>query len=453
MRIYKLAKVTIVVLGILVGGLVFAGTPVSAAMPTVTIAPVVEVEGVSAVTPFDGVLEGQINTEQQQTSYFYEYSSEKDEVEHGEGMSIGGGSLPGTAEPQAANSADIGGSLMPGTVYYYRLVATNETGTSTGGIQEFMTEALQAPSVLEESAQAVEQGTVSVSALIDPEFQAAVCKAFQYSSDASYRPGVYGSEVPCAAADLGSGPEPAGSSATLTGLAPNTVYHYRALAENATGLGEGPDQTFLTLPSPPVVNTGGVSAVTADGATVTGMVNPDNAGHGEQDDTKYYFQYGQDQSYAQRTFPETEAVGEGTTPLQETATLNGLAPGHTYHYRIVASNDNDAMPQVAYGRDETFTTAGSQPLPLAGSPETVTETMAPAPAATTFPDLTKLVPVPQAKEPGASKPRVKSLTRAQKLARALRACAVKPKRARALCRRAARKRYAVSKSATTRSHR
>ena len=47
----------------------------------------------------------------------------------------------------------------------------------------------------------------------------------------------------------------AGVSATLTGLSPNTVYHYRLVAHNASGDATGDDMTFTTpAPPPPVVS-------------------------------------------------------------------------------------------------------------------------------------------------------------------------------------------------------
>jgi hypothetical protein len=448
MHIDKLTRVGLLALVVFAASLLFTCAPAWAAG-----VPVIVVESVSGVTPLDGVLEGQVDTEKQETSYYYEYSSEKAKVEDGEGTSLGAGSLLGTSEPQTTSPADIGGGLAPNTAYYYRLVATNGTGTSNGAVQVFRTEALQVPAIQEESVLSLQQGAVALSALIDPEFQPATCKAFQYADEAAYEPGLYTSEAPCELTELGSGPQSTTTSATLTDLEPNTVYHYRAVAENATGLGAGPDQTFLTLPLPPLVSTGEAFALTTHSATITGTVNPDNTGHSEQDDTEYYFQYGQDASYGKRTFPEAEAVGEGTSTLQETATLDGLVPGHAYHYRIVASNDNNVTPQVVYGQDETFTTAGSTPPPLTGGPETITETAVTAPSVAAFPDLTKITPVPEVKEPSEAKPKARSLTRTQKLARALKACAKKPKRARGSCERNARKHYAPPKRAITRSHR
>jgi hypothetical protein len=60
-----------------------------------------------------------------------------------------------------------------------------------------------------------------------------------------------------------------------------------------------------------------------------------------------------------------------------------------------------------------------------------------APPSATFNGAGNLAPTPAA----TVKPRAKPLTRAQKLAKTLKACGEKPKRKRAACRQQARKRY------------
>ncbi len=405
--------------------------------------PVISVESVSGVTPFDGVLEGQVNAEKQETSYRYEYSSEKAKVEGGEGTPIGAGSLPGTSEVQTANPVDIGGGLTPGVTYYYRVVATNGTGTADGKVESFMASAFVAPVVEAEFPTAVGQSTASLSGIVNPEFQSVLKCEFVYAAG-----GAPLSE-PCVpgAAELGEGSGGVVTSVSLTGLTPNTEYHYKVVTENKVGVGEGSEEAFTTLPVLPVVDTGGASTVTTDSASIAGTVNPANSGHSEQDEARYYFQYGQDTSYGKRTSPTPETIGEGTTPVEEQATLGGLAPGRIYHYRIVASNDNNGTAQFAYGQDEQFTTAPAPPRPGKGeqTPETSSAPIANAPASSAFPDLTGVLPIPPLKEPAAKGIKVKPLTQAQKLTKALKACKNKAKGAkRTHCEQQARARYRKS---------
>ena len=49
----------------------------------------------------------------------------------------------------------------------------------------------------------------------------------------------------------GVGESPVAVSASVTGLAANTTYHFRISATNAGGTSNGSDQTLKTLPAPP----------------------------------------------------------------------------------------------------------------------------------------------------------------------------------------------------------
>jgi hypothetical protein len=131
--------------------------------------------------------------------------------------------------------------------------------------------------------------------------------------------------------------------------------------------------------------------------TISGSVNPGAEGHLAEDDTTYYIEYGGTTAYGKQTpFPAGEAVeacrlflskgeacpqgvaivGEGTSTKTQTVSLDGLEPGTTYHYRVVATNLNNAeglnttepsvygaqlKPQVVYGQDKTFTTTVTPP--------------------------------------------------------------------------------------------
>ena len=66
----------------------------------------------------------------------------------------------------------------------------------------------------------------------------------------------------------------------------------------------------------------------------------------------YRFEYGPTSAYGSSTpFPEG-SVGEGLESHAVWASASGLAPGSTYHYRLVASNELGTV----YGPDQTFTT-------------------------------------------------------------------------------------------------
>ena len=387
------------------------------------------------------MLEGELNpgASKAEVRWYFTYGDE--------GSCTGAGSTEEQAaegEPNHLHESVKVTGLQPSREYMFCLDATDVHGTALGEPVSFTTEAA-APAIDAESATGVTQTDARLGAQINPENQETSWQ-FKVGASTSYTPGTF----PLTPGILtGFGDQEASIDLAHEGLVlqANTEYHYEAIATDATGSTEGltvqGDQTFTTLPTPPVVSTGGSAAVTTHSANVTGTVNPNNSGQPEQDNTRYYFEYGQDTSYGKRSFPEPEAIGEGTSPVAETNTLGGLTAGRTYHYRIVASNDNNGTPQLVYGQDETFTTAGT-PLtpPSNGSGEAPPQSTSSTSTAAVFPNLTGIVPVAFVKERGEAAPsEVKSLTRAQKLKKALKACGRSRGAKRLKCERRAHARY------------
>ena len=336
---------------------------------TPAVKPLVESENATSVSPFAETLEGSVNPENQETTYHLEYA--EDSTFTGAktlGYGIAG---PGVSSGQPVGPAQAEG-LAASTTYYYRVVAKNATGEEQGPTQEFTT-ASGLPKIESEPAPGEEYGvtvgrtTAQLTAIVNPELQETTCVAFDYGLTESY-----GSEAPCRPNELGRGGYGEVTRANLTGLTPNSEYHYQVVASNATGTGEGAtalgDKTFLTLPEPPVAGTGVASATSSRSATVPGSVDPGSSGVSSaqkaQDATSYYVEYGGTTAYGRRT-PAIE-VGEGTSAIPVTVSLRALEPGTTYHYRLVASNLNNAVaprePQLAYGEDKTFETPSTPPI-------------------------------------------------------------------------------------------
>lgn len=101
----------------------------------------------------------------------------------------------------------------------------------------------------------------------------------------------------------------------------------------------------------PQATTGASSAITDTSAKVSGTVNPGGQA------TTYEFQYGTTTDYGQQTAPQT--LSAGTSPQSVSATISGLTPGTTFHYRLLATNASG----TAAGQDQTFTTSGTAPPP------------------------------------------------------------------------------------------
>ncbi len=102
---------------------------------------------------------------------------------------------------------------------------------------------------------------------------------------------------------------------------------------------------LLTLPA---------SNVTAVAAVLAGTVNPNGT------TTAYCFQYGLTTNYG--AFSTTNFIPpSGTLPVA--ASIAGLAPGTTYHYRLVGANSSG----VAAGQDATLATLSPQAAPMSSS--------------------------------------------------------------------------------------
>ena len=111
----------------------------------------------------------------------------------------------------------------------------------------------------------------------------------------------------------------------------------------------------------PDVTTGGAD-VTPTTATVHGTVNPDGL-----DTTDCHFEFGPTTSYNEGSVTCAEGkvlTGSGDSPVS--AVLEDLTPGTTYHYRLVANNENGISTP---GSDQTFKPLG----PPAISDETVSD--------------------------------------------------------------------------------
>ncbi len=189
-------------------------------------------------------------------------------------------------------------------------------------------------------ASSVTQTTATLNATVNPNgWEVGECK-FEYGTTSSY-----GSSAPCTPSP-GSGEEPVAVSTSVKGLAANTTYHFRIVANNAEGTGEGSDQTLTTLPNPPTVVTKTASSITQTSATLNATVNPNGGAVSE-----CKLEYGTTTAYGSSAAC-TPSPGSGTSPVAVSASVTGLSPGTTYHFRISATNAGG----TSNGSDQAFAT-------------------------------------------------------------------------------------------------
>ncbi len=201
--------------------------------------------------------------------------------------------------------------------------------------------AAASPTITHESTANVSSSSAVLHATVNPNGSSTVTY-FQIGLTTSY-----GTDTTQLA--TGSGSKPVDESTRVTGLLPGTVYHFRAVAQNHGGQTVGADHTFHTGGNPPAeAATGATSGASKNGATLTGVINPENQA------TSYVFQYGLTTAYGSSTLEET--VPKGTAPVSVTAQVSGLQPGAEFHYRLVAYHGK--LP--SYGADATFFTEPTQ---------------------------------------------------------------------------------------------
>lgn len=206
--------------------------------------------------------------------------------------------------------------------------------------------ASSAPSVTTSPATGVSDTGAKLNGTVNPNGEQ-TSYAFQWGPTNGY-----GHET--ALTSAGSGTSPSSVSATLSGLAPGSTYHFRVIAMNGTGTSVGADETFTTTgtapaPSPaPQATTGSAANVGQSGATVTGTVTPNGQ------PTTYYFEYGPTPNYGFETSPTN--AGSGVTGQAVSATLSGLASDTTYYYRLVAVSNGG----TALGSGQSFKTEPGQ---------------------------------------------------------------------------------------------
>jgi hypothetical protein len=130
--------------------------------------------------------------------------------------------------------------LQPGIEYRARLVATNQFGSRVISTETTFTTTPEPPVV--ETGPATQM--TSTSALLTGDINAnntATTYHFEWGNTDSY-----GSSTPVPDASAGASGAPVTVTEQLTGLLPNTTYHYRLVATNIEGTTEGTDHTFRT---------------------------------------------------------------------------------------------------------------------------------------------------------------------------------------------------------------
>jgi hypothetical protein len=200
------------------------------------------------------------------------------------------------------------------------------------------------PTVVTGAASPIGKTTATLNGTVNPNGGNVTACTFEYGLTTGY-----GQTAPCVPASPGAGTSPVPVSAEVTGLSPNTLYHFRLAATNTSGSANGNDATFTTeAPTPPIVTTtAGATNIVPKAAKVAGTVNPNGLSV-----TECKVEYGTSLPSATKA-DCVPAPGAGSSPVAVTAELSSLTPNTTYKFRFYAVNADGK----GEGSEQEFKTA------------------------------------------------------------------------------------------------
>jgi hypothetical protein len=220
------------------------------------------------------------------------------------------------------------------------------------------------PIVSKESTSAVEPTTAIVHAVIHPETEVSGDETAYHveygicTSTSSCEGSTYGHSAPSPEGLLAPSFNEEEVKVPLSGLSPQSKYHYRVVATNkceevpgsaiiVTCERFGENGTFTTQP-PALVEEEFSTDVRSTSATLHAVVNPLGSASTIQ------FVYGPC-GQGECATPD-QAIGSGTTGVSAEAHIQGLVAGREYHYRVVVTNALEKAPGEVQGAQDAFTT-------------------------------------------------------------------------------------------------
>jgi hypothetical protein len=245
---------------VLVLALLVPATALAAGAPSATTG------AASSVTQSSATVSGTVDPQGMATTYRFEYGTSSS---YGlQTADVDAGSGTGAVDA----SANLTG-LTSDTTYHYRVVATNAAGVTRGADRTLKTDARPGPpGATTGSARSLSPVAARLSASVDPNGRPTTYH-FEYGTTTGY-----GKRT--ADASAGSAQSARSASAAISGLSPNTRYHYRVVAANDTGVARGRDRSFVTLRNPRGITATASPnpAVWSGSTTVSGKVSGQGVG-------------------------------------------------------------------------------------------------------------------------------------------------------------------------------
>jgi hypothetical protein len=221
----------LVLVGTAAASVAVSGVAAAGSSPTVTTGKA------TGVTRSGASLFGTVNPNGSSTTYYFQWGLSPSYGFNGSPLAAGHGTVGRTVHESA-------GALESGTVYHYRIVATNQFGTTVGADRSFKTAGNPPPQPATGPALQVNTTGAELTGAVYPE-GAATTWYFQWGTT-----NAYGQQTTAGQTAATNSPQLVASS--LEGLlAPGTIYHFRLAATHGGSVTTyGPDATFMTHPSP-----------------------------------------------------------------------------------------------------------------------------------------------------------------------------------------------------------
>ena len=245
--------------------------------------------------------------------------------------------------------------LAPGTTYYVRAYATNNTGISYGDQLSFTT-TIMVPAVTTTAITGITSATATSGGNVTSNGGASVTARGVCWSTSS-NPTISNSHT---SDGTGTGL----FTSSITGLTTVTTYYVRAYATNSVGTSYGAQVSFTTAASVPVVTTNSISSITS--TTATGGGNVTSTGGATVTARGVCW------STTSNPTLSNSYTSNGTGTGTFTSSITGLSPGTTYYVRAYATNSAG----TAYGTQVSFTSALSAPTVTTSSISNITSTTA-----------------------------------------------------------------------------
>ncbi len=304
--------------------------------------PAATTDAATSITATGATLQASVNPEGSATTYDFVYGTNSTLSPGTTTTSQSAGS--GTSA--VSESAAVTG-LSPSTKYYFKVVASNPGGTTSGTILNFTTSAATGtpPVATTNAAASITATGATLKASVNPEGRATTYD-FSYGTNSTLSP-----STTTTSQSAGSGTSAVSENVVLTGLLPSTKYYFKVVASNPGGTTAGTILNFTTSAAtgtPPVATTNAAASITATGATLKASVNP------EASATSYDFVYGTNSTLSSGTTTTTisQSAGSGTSAQSESVAISGLSPGTTYYFKLEATSTGG----TAAGAIQSFTT-------------------------------------------------------------------------------------------------